>query len=90
METRISCDELVHGPMKQKIEWVKERIGHEFKNKYSLRYLHGRIVSGKVKSVEFYSNDWYDVLWEATFTDGYKADYYAGIDGFIRDHFYEF
>ena len=90
METRMSCDELVHGSMEQKIEWVKERIGHEFKNEYSLSYPHGRIVSGKVKSVEFFSSDWYDVIWEATFTDGYKCDYCTGIDGFIQSHFHDF
>lgn len=54
METRMSCDELVHGSVKLMIEWVKERIGHEFKPKYSFDYPHGKIVSGKVKSVHVF------------------------------------
>lgn len=89
METRMSCDELVRGSVKQMVEWVNERIGHEFKFKDSFDYPHGKIVSGKVKSVRVFCH-WYDVIWEATFTDGYKADYATGLDGFIQSHFYDF
>lgn len=89
MKTRMSCEELVRGSVDRMTEWVEERIGHEFKPKYSLDYPHGKIVSGKVKSVHSFSN-WYDVIWEATFTDGYKADYATSIDGFILSHFYDF
>ena len=89
METRMSCDELVRGSVKPMIEWVKERIGHEFKPKYSFDYPHGKIVSGKVKSVHVFCH-WYSVIWEATFTDGYKTDYATSIEGFIMSHFYDF
>ena len=89
METRMSCDELVRGSVKPMIEWVNERISHEFKPKYSLDYPHGKIVSGKVKSVSILYY-WPDVIWEATFTDGYKADYATSIEGFIMSHFSDF
>lgn len=82
METKKSLDELVRGSIEVLNRWIEDRIGREFKVKYSLYYPHGKMVRGKIKSIKksiFGSS----VIWEATFTDGFMADYATGIEGFI-------
>lgn len=88
-KTKKDLDELVRGSVKELCKWVEDRIGREFKVMYSFNYPHGKMVRGKIKALHkfIYENS---VIWEATFTDGFKADYATSIDGFILSHFYDF
>lgn len=82
MKTKMEIEELARGSVKDMVKWIEDRIGREFKVIYSFDYPHGKMVRGKIKSLHEFCN-WYNVIWEATFTDGFKADYATVIEGFI-------
>lgn len=86
METKKSLDELLNGSIEEQRKWIEYRIGREFKVKYSLVYLHGKMVRGKIKPLQkgYFG---YSVIWEATFTDGFKANYCTDIDRFIKNYY---
>lgn len=65
-------------------EFLKTQIGKTFNVTFSLLYPHGKMVTNKLLKVES-PTEWHNgyVEFEATFPDGYKANYCTSICGFF-------
>lgn len=76
---------------KKMADTLKKFVGRTFPTAYSLEYPHGRIKSKKLLSVNMPENQWYwNVTFEATFPDGFKAEYNNSIVGFFNENFFFF
>ena len=66
-------------------KFLQNYIGHTFNVLFSLEYPHGRMKKAKLLSVrEPTGHGWNgNVEFEATFSDGYKANYCTSPDGFV-------
>ena len=66
-------------------EFLKTQIGREFNVLFSLLYPHGRMKKAKILNVSNPTERRWDgtTEFEATFTDGYKANYCTSNIGFF-------
>lgn len=92
METMTKPD-VIESTDLEVLEYLESCIGKEFDIKYSLEYPHGVMVKGKIthvqRGVETKGGFFEDkvVFFEATFSDGFKAEYATDAIPFYANYY---